>query len=81
MPETRDAISGPAIQGYAARIFARIGARQDAIELIKHLMTIPCGRTMSVALLKLDPDWDPLRKDPAFEAVLKTHENDGAAHE
>ena len=79
MPENRDAVSGPAVQGYAARIFARIGENQNAIDLIAHLMTIPCGRTMSVALLKLDPDWDPLREDSRFVAVLTSHE--GLAHE
>jgi len=70
MPVSRDAVSGPAVQSAAAKIFASVGAKDEAIDLIGQLLQIPCGRVLSVALLKLDPAWDPLRKDARFEKLL-----------
>jgi hypothetical protein len=70
MPVSRDAVSGPAVQSAAAKIFASVGAKDEAIDLIRQLLQIPCGRVMSVALLKLDPAWDPLRNDARFEKLL-----------
>jgi tetratricopeptide (TPR) repeat protein len=70
MPVSRDAVSGPAVQSAAAKIFASVGANDEAIDLVRQLLQIPCGRVMSVALLKLDPAWDPLRKDARFDKLL-----------
>ncbi|HET7065821.1 MAG TPA: hypothetical protein VFI49_16235, partial [Rudaea sp.] len=70
MPVSRDAVSGPAVQSAAAKIFASVGANDEAIDLVRQLLQIPCGRVMSSALLKLDPAWDPLRKDARFEKLL-----------
>ena len=70
MPVSRDAVSGPAVQSAAAKIFASVGANDEAIDLVRQLLQIPCGRVMSIALLKLDPAWDPLRKHPRFAKLL-----------
>jgi len=38
-------------------------------------MTIPAGLSVSPAMLKLDPVWNPLRSEPAFQALLKKYTN------
>jgi hypothetical protein len=35
------------------------------------LLVIPNGLTVPV--LKLDPAWDPLRKDPRFQALIEKY--------
>ena len=52
-----------------AQILARAGATDRAVVTVEHLLSIPSP--VSVAWLRLDPCWDPLRGDPAFRAVLE----------
>jgi hypothetical protein len=52
----------------------RTGAASDAIAILGRLLTIPAGETVSIARLKIDPVWDPIRKDPAFQQLLTAKE-------
>jgi hypothetical protein len=36
--------------------------------LLDHLLDVPNGLT--VPMLKLEPMWDPLRKDPRYQALI-----------
>ena len=47
-----------------------VGENHQAIALLQQLMSIPAGLSMSSALLKLDPVWDPLRKDSRFQKLI-----------
>ena len=53
---------------WLAEIYALTGESDEAIRLIDHLLGTPNGLTIPV--LKLDPVWDPLRKDPRFQALI-----------
>ena len=44
------------------------GESDEAFRLIDHLLSVPNG--LAIPILKLDPVWDPLRKDPRFQALI-----------
>ena len=70
MSESRDAIVGTLILQNLAAIYAETDETAKAIGLLRELLTKPSNTT--VALLRMDPRWDPLRKDPRFQALLKS---------
>jgi serine/threonine protein kinase/Tfp pilus assembly protein PilF len=65
-----DAVSGPLFQTGLAQIEARAGAADEAVKTLRYLMSIPAGQWISVARLKIDPVWDPLRDRPDFQQLL-----------
>ena len=54
-----------------AEIEAQAGAPGEAIKLLEQMLAIPAGQSVSIERLRRDPLWDPLRKDPRFDALLK----------
>ncbi len=68
LPESQDAFDGPRCTASLAQIYALTGDSDEAFRLLDHLLQIPSGITVHV--LKLDPAWDPLRKDPRFQALI-----------
>jgi TolB-like protein/Flp pilus assembly protein TadD len=67
-PESQDAFDGPEVTAALAQIYAWTGERDQAFTLLDHLLLTPSGITVPV--LKLDPVWDPLRKDPRFQGLI-----------
>ncbi len=57
----------------AAAIYAKCGHKPEAVERLRHLLTVPSEIT--VPLLRASPTWDPLRDDPAFKALLADPKN------
>ncbi len=78
MPVSRDAINGTSILGLLAQLYVRVGDNRHAIEILRQLLAMPAGLIVSLALLKLDTVWDPIRKDPRFQALLKKYRNSTA---
>jgi serine/threonine protein kinase len=77
-PLAKDAVLGPTWEEHLAGIQALIGENSQAISTVVHLLQTPyCGGTfyggppITPALLKLDPRWDPLRGDPAFQKLCQ----------
>ena len=68
LPESQDALDGPRVTEALAQIYALTGESDEAFRLLDHLFTIP--NNLTVPMLKLDPAWDPLRKDPRFQALI-----------
>lgn len=71
VPESKDAFEGPDHLVDLARIHALLGENDEAFPLLDHALSIPSG--LSVGGLKLDPDWDKLRSDPRFAALIKKY--------
>jgi serine/threonine-protein kinase len=59
------------VMGDAVEVFAEAGEVEAALELLELLFSMPAGRTVSVALLRVWPGFDRLRSDPRFEALLQ----------
>ncbi len=69
-PVSQDALMGPDMLEHLADIYVRLGQREQAIILIGRVLSMPAGGTLSTAMLRIDPTWDPLRDDPHFKALL-----------
>jgi TolB-like protein/Flp pilus assembly protein TadD len=68
LPESQDAFDGPQATAALAQIYALTGEFDEAFRLLDHLLDVPNGLT--VTIVKLEPMWDPLRKDPRFQALI-----------
>jgi tetratricopeptide (TPR) repeat protein len=64
-----DAVNQPQAEIVLAQIQARFGDIDSATAALPHLLEVPAGTT--VADLKFNPLWDPLRKDPRFEKLCQ----------
>jgi len=77
LPLEKDAVLGSGNLAALAEMQAQTGAVKEAVENLKKLLSIPAGETISIARLKLDPVWDPIRNDPGFQQLLTTTERVG----
>jgi TolB-like protein/Flp pilus assembly protein TadD len=67
-PESKDAFEGPRTTEDVAQVYAILGDNARAIELLDELLSRPSEVTLQT--LKLNPAWDPIRNDPAFQALF-----------
>jgi serine/threonine-protein kinase len=70
-----DAILGTGGQLGLAEIEAWAGEGEAAIKRLRHLLSIPSG--ISIARLKIDPVWDPIRDRPDFQKLITGPEHVG----
>jgi TolB-like protein len=70
-----DALLGVGGQLGLAEIEAWASEGEAATKRLRHLLLIPSG--ISIARLKIDPVWDPIRNDPGFQQLLTETEHIG----
>ncbi len=76
-PGTFDALTNVAsFTKLRAEVLAHFSDAKDATDILRKLFNSKdAGAEISVPLLKLDPVWDPIRHNPAFQALLKKYAN------
>ncbi len=67
-PVARDASLGPYDQHQLVRIYILVGEPEKALDELEPLLKVPY--TLSPAWLKIDPNFDPLRKNPRFQKLV-----------
>src|SRR6266478_4387976 len=76
VPSSKDRLSGPGFEENLALVEMIIGENSRAISILTRLLQTPYGgwlynpAPITPAFLRLDPIWDPLRADPAFQKLL-----------
>jgi TolB-like protein/Tfp pilus assembly protein PilF len=76
----KDAVSGPGLEENLAFIQTIFGENSRAISTLTQLLRTPYQSALydpapiTPALLRLDPIWDPLRADPAFQKLCEEKE-------
>jgi serine/threonine-protein kinase len=77
LPPEKDALVGNDLLTGLAEIEARTGATADAIAILRRQLSVSAGGSVSIARLKIDPVWDPIRNDPGFQQLLALKEHVG----
>ena len=68
LPVSKDTLRGPYRVEDLARIYVMVGIRDEAIDRLVYLLSMP--GPLSIPLLRLDPAWDPLREHPRFKRLV-----------
>ncbi len=74
LPIEKDALTGASFLAALAEIEARTGKPDEAVKILRQLITAPAGGSVSIARLKIDPVWDPIRNDPDFQKLISEPE-------
>jgi tetratricopeptide (TPR) repeat protein len=70
-PISKDGYVGPYIQHQLVRIYMLTGEPEKALDQLEPLLKVPYS--LSPGWLKIDPNFDPLRKNPRFQRLVATN--------
>jgi len=76
-PRAKDAVTGPALEENLALVQTILGEKNLAISTLSRVLQTPyrtlvySAAPITPALLRLDPLWDSLRSDPAFQKLCE----------
>jgi TolB-like protein/Tfp pilus assembly protein PilF len=79
VPPGKDLAVGNHILAGEAMIASHIGATAQAVGNLRGILSVPAGHAASIARLRIDPVWDPIRNDPGFQELLAGKEFVGAS--
>jgi len=71
LPSAKDAVEGPKAEENLASVEAMVGDKDSAVPRLQRLLEIPYTNFLTPALLRFDPQWDPLRGDPRFQKLCE----------
>jgi TolB-like protein/Flp pilus assembly protein TadD len=76
LPSAKDRVDGPGLEENLALIQAMFGENNHSISTLSRLLQTPYRKLyasvpLTRAFLRLDPLWDPLRADPAFQELCE----------
>ena len=69
-PPSKDTWYGVDMLRNLAVVYATLGEADSAVKQLRTLLSIPSG--ISVPWLRADPTWDPVRRDPGFQALRRS---------
>jgi serine/threonine protein kinase/tetratricopeptide (TPR) repeat protein len=67
-PVSQDAVDGTMYRLMLARILAKVGETDAAVDQLGYLLSVPAA--VSIPLLRVEHTWDPLRTNPRFERLV-----------
>jgi serine/threonine-protein kinase len=73
VPVSSNSVLSTAYMGISVEIFAHVGELDRAFETIELMMSMPAGREMTVAYLRVWPGFDKLRGDPRFDQIVERY--------
>jgi len=76
-PTSEDPFEGPQREEEMALIYARLGNADEAIPILRKWIDVPSSTGIAPTLLRIEPDWDPIRHDPRFQQLVATKETIG----
>ena len=77
LPDDKARLTGPSLEENLALIHTMFGENSRVISTLTNLLQTPYNGELynptpvTPALLRLDPLWDPLRSDPAFQKLCE----------